>query len=92
MIREEDRKQIDKALDLIDQGKTHASFRELIFKCKRKPIRLAIRYSEFQARLGMLQDSYIRQNNQERARHYYDCSQLMKEYMNEVNNDWGGKV
>jgi hypothetical protein len=91
VIREEDRRQIDKALELIDQGKVHASFQALCFKCKGKPVRLAIRYAEFTARLSELQDSYIRQNNQERARHYYDCSQSMKQHMNELN-DKGGEV
>lgn len=91
MIREEDSKQIDDALDLIDVGRVHAAFKALVFKCKCKPVRLAIRYSEFQARLGMLQDSYIRQKNQGAAQHYYDCSQLMKQHMNEINNK-GGEV
>ena len=91
MIREEDSRQIDKALELIDQGKVHASFQALSFKCKHKSIRLAIRYAEFRARLMLLQDLYIRQNNQEKAQHYYWCSQSMQQYMNELN-DKGGEV
>jgi hypothetical protein len=91
VIREEDSRQIDKALELIDQGKVHASFQALSFKCKHKSVRLAIRYAEFRARLMLLQDTYIRRNDQKKAMHYYECSQSMQQYMNELN-DKGGEV
>ena len=91
MVREEDKRQIDKTLELLDQGKVHASFQALCFKCKGKPVRLAIRYAELTARLLALQDTYIRQNNQQKAMHYYECLQSIRQYMNELN-DKGGEV
>jgi hypothetical protein len=91
MVREEDKRQIDKALELLDQDKVHASFQALCFKCKGKSVRLAIRYAELTSRLLALQDTYIRQNNQQKAMHYYQCLQSIRQHMNELN-DKGGEV
>jgi hypothetical protein len=91
MVREKDKVQINKAIELINAGKVHAAFQALSFKCKCKPIRLAIRYAEFTARLMILQDNHLSHGNQNEALHYYDCLQSMRLYVNELN-DKGGKL
>ncbi len=85
MFREEDRKQVIKAIDFVNKDEVRKAYLALVYRCEHNPIRLAVRYAKLTTVMLNTITFHAKTGNKEIALKYKKGLQAIKSYMDNLN-------